>query len=212
MKQIFIICFIAFIISAEAAVEERFLIEPPLPLSQELPITLSQTNRQTFISNPEVLDQEAKHNAAFVKSKSFPWLYLISALGVGMAILFIRLFHAKSIEEPIDPHIKEKKELEIKEALKLLLSQPPRDANETTKVILQIDFLLRSYLQNKYDWPAFSYTVQELDQKMETLPDLTPSIKEGMNKTFETADKIKFAGYTPSTKDFPVYLGNLFSL
>lgn len=185
----------------EKDIDLQSLIEPPMVLSPELPITLSQANRIAYLTNPELLDAEAENNAAFMKSKSFPWLPLISALAVVLVIMFIRLLPSETIHEKIDLQIKEKNTLEIKDALRKLSLEPPKETNEIQQFIVHLDFLLRRYLLNKYEFPAFSYTAQELADKIGTLQDLTSSIKEGMNKAFEKGDRIKFAQYIPSSDD-----------
>lgn len=207
MKKLFLLLImLVFISVAEGAKEERSqlysMIEPPMQLSEELPITLSQDNRQAFVANSELLEEEAERNVAFMKSKALPWLPLLAALVVSLAILFIRLLPSKGIEEKTDLQIKEKNDLEIKEALKKLFSTVPKDETETRNAILHTDFLLRYYLENHYGFPAFSCTIQELSDKIETLQDLTPEVKKGMYKIFQTADKIKFANYAPSPVDF----------
>lgn len=171
-------------------VQLETFIEPPMELSQELPITLSQSNRLAFISNPKLLNDEAAHNASIFISKTFPFLPLFSAFIVGLTILLIRILSSETQQKKIDPLTKEKKEMEIKQKLEKLLST---DAKATDHSIIEIDFLFRSYLENKYGFPAFAYTSQELANKIESLPDISFTEKEEMKKTFKDADIIKFA-------------------
>jgi hypothetical protein len=187
--------------STNKNVDLQSLIEPPMALSKELPITLSQANRKAYLSNPQLMDAEAKNNAAFMKNKSFPWLPLISALAVLIVIILIRLLPSETAQEKIDPQIKEKNDQEIKEELRKLSSTSPKETSDIEKTIVHLDFLLRRYLLNQYEFPAFSYTAQELAQKIATLEGLTPSLKEGMIETFEKGDRVKFSKYIPSSND-----------
>lgn len=198
--------FMVKISNTDKNVDLQSLIEPPMALSKELPITLSQANRKEFLSNPKLLDAEAQYNAAFMKSKSFPWLLLISALAVLMVIMLIRLLPSETAEVQIDPQLKEKNDQEIKEELRKLSLSSPKEASDVEKTIVHLDFLLRRYLLNHYEFPAFSYTAQELEEKITTLEDLTPSLKEGMIETFKKGDRVKFAQYTPSSNDLPALL------
>jgi hypothetical protein len=177
------------------------LIQPPMNLSKELPINLSQENRKTFLRNPQVLNIEAERNVEFMKNKEIPWITILSTLAVMVTILCIRLLPATKHEETIDPLTKEKNEAEIRNELEKLSKLAIRNEADVKDVVLQQDLLLRRYLQNQYAFPAFAFTSQELMEEMDKIPDLSVSSKEQMSKVFSMADKIKFAQYEPNLGD-----------
>ena len=176
-------------------------IEPPMTLSRELPVTLSYENKRSFLQNPLLLDQEAKQNVTLLKNKAFPWLAIISAMTVLLVITIIRQLPAKETEQKADPLRKKKNEIEIKQELQNMTLNMPKDSKEAAVFITRLDFLLRLYLLNRYEIPAFCFTKEELIDNTNTFKDLTSSMKEGMNAIFIKADQIKFAQASPDLYD-----------
>jgi hypothetical protein len=65
------------------------MIEPPLPLSQEFPVALSQDNRQKYLDNPFLKQKEIQNNRDNVKNREFPWFPIFSVLVVASVCLLI---------------------------------------------------------------------------------------------------------------------------
>lgn len=181
--------------SPKVEVNLHSLIEPPMPFSTELPIVLSQSNRRAYIDNPHLIGEEAERNVEFIKSKVFPWLALAAALAVLLVIAFARFLPAKAVKYEADPLIKEKNEAQIKKELQRLTSSDPKEAGT---FVTRLDFLIRRYLLNRYGFPAFSFTAQELEREINAQDEIALGLKEGMTEAFRAADQVKFARNVPS--------------
>lgn len=188
--------------SSKVEVNLHSLIEPPMTFSTELPIVISQGNRRAHINNPLLLNEEAEKNAEFIKSKAIPWLAMTAALAVMLVIAFTRLLPARNVKNEADPLFKEKIEAHIREDLQGLALNGPKDAGEIGAFITRLDYVLRRYLLNKYDFPAFSFTTQELEKEIDTHEELLPEVRKGMVETFRAADQVKFAKQVPSRDEF----------
>ncbi|HEV8052769.1 MAG TPA: hypothetical protein VGP47_09755 [Parachlamydiaceae bacterium] len=188
--------------SPKVDVNLKSLIEPPMPMSMELPIALSQANRRAYFNNQELLNEEAEKNVSFINSRAFPWLAITAAMAVLLVIAFSRWLPSRGVTYEIDPLIKEKNEAHIKMELQRLASSSPQNAQDTGTLITRLDFLLRRYLLNRYGFPAFSFTAQEMEQEISTHDELSSSLREGMNGTFRIADQIKFAKHVASQDEF----------
>lgn len=193
--------FIINVFIPQIAFNPQSVIEPPMPLSQELPISLSQENRRRYLKNPLLVDAEIEKNKSFLKHKSFPWLSVIAGVAVLLVIALARLLPSNVIENKIEIATKEKNEAEIKKQLKETIENPPKDTNEAVIYSSNLDFLVRKYLANTYDLPAFSLTVPELLTEINTLKDLPKEIQDGILQILTLADKIKFASYNPTSED-----------
>lgn len=67
------------------------MIEPPMSLSQDLPVTISQNNRQRYLDNLWLKEQEERENEAYIKNREFPWFPILSAIVVVMGCIWIRI-------------------------------------------------------------------------------------------------------------------------
>lgn len=177
------------------------LIEPPMPMSQDLPVAISQANKREYLKNPSLWDQEAIKNGAFLKNKSFPWTPVVATLIVILVIFLVRILPSNIMKDKLDPLTREKINLEIKQELKNICVLKPNDPNEAASLITQADFLVRKYLDHNYQFPAFSLTTQELTNQTKALADLTPSLQDEIVQIFKKADQIKFANYSPSPEE-----------
>ncbi len=168
------------------------LIESPLTFSKELPVDLSQANRKNHLNNPQLLHQEAEQNIAFIRNKSLPWLPLAAVITTVLIILFVRMLPIREEKKEIDPLAKAKALAQIKDSLQKLTMRQPKDDKEAKTSIMQMNTLLRMYLINQYDFPAFSYTAQELEDKLGEV-EIDAELKEGIKRLFYKADRIKYA-------------------
>jgi hypothetical protein len=178
------------------------LIENPLPFSKKLPVDLSQSNRKNYTNNPERLHYENEQKISFIRNKSLPWLSFISAFATVLIILYIRMLPSKEIEEQLNPLTKEKLLAEIKNGLQKLLERNPKDDQEAKTSIMQLNTLLRMYLVNQFEVPAFAYTAPDLENKLEKLEGLDAGFKESMIKIFFKVDRIKYAKEKASPEEF----------
>lgn len=172
-------------------------IEPPMKLTKELPITISQKNDKNYLKNKSLIFLETEKNKSFIKSRSIPWFSLTSMVIVALVILLIRALPPKTKKERIDSLIQEQKEIKIKQELKKASLKPPQDIQEGTIFIEHIDFLLRQYLENQYQFPALALTTQELIKKTSEIKELPSPLKNKINQVFQLADQIKFAHVIP---------------
>lgn len=65
-----------------------FLIAPPMTLSQDLPVTISDANRRRFIENPEAISKAAAQSLILIHGKKLPW-QIIPAIFVVLTILLV---------------------------------------------------------------------------------------------------------------------------
>jgi hypothetical protein len=53
--------------------QSAFLITPPMPLSQDLPVTISAANRLQFIENEQEISKASAQTLDIIHSKKLPW-------------------------------------------------------------------------------------------------------------------------------------------
>ncbi|MBA3816141.1 MAG: hypothetical protein H0X29_06410 [Parachlamydiaceae bacterium] len=63
------------------------IIAPPMPLSEELPITISTSNRRAFLANEHLINQATVDNINTLQSKAIPWQ--IFAAFITLLVLFM---------------------------------------------------------------------------------------------------------------------------
>lgn len=102
MKWLFVsILCLFFLVCAQAAedsieslpqpdFELQSMIEPPMPLSEELPIVISIDNKNKYVDNPALRQRILQQNHAILKNREFPWIPILAAITVLVVIALIR--------------------------------------------------------------------------------------------------------------------------
>jgi hypothetical protein len=66
------------------------VLAPPMPLTQHLPIEISTINQREYLTNPILIATEINAATSDLNNKTIPWISLISAAAVLIAIVLIR--------------------------------------------------------------------------------------------------------------------------
>lgn len=184
----------------EQSVKEASSIEigPILPLSPSLPISLNAENQQF---TEKRFSQEEKHVQQVFAEAAFPWLELIVG---GLALVFIAL--SIKTHESIKPESKEKRiERARKQAMALideLKKRPHVDKEQMEAFYSDLTEAIRHFIEEKYQIRAPTLTTPEFLQEMAQHPAFGTEERNRFAQFLESADRVKFAGYQPSEKEY----------
>lgn len=177
-------------------------IQSPMGLSEQLSVSISQANKRAYLKNFALREEEQRRDSLLFEKKVFPWFSVFAGVVVILVTSLIRLLPENPFQKEALIDTKQKAEEEIKRELEQLASNFFKASENANAKVISLDFLLRRYLFNKYEFQAFSLTTQELICKINLIEDLTAPIKEGLGKTFKKADQIKFSNYSLTPVDF----------
>lgn len=176
--------------------EEIGSAAPLLHLKPGLPLSLTLSNREKFLTDPTLLAQEAIRNQTIFSQRSFPWVYLF--LLVGLAILFaaakqLRAYMAwkKQQRVAIDPQQKASEgvaKIQIKEG---------REAYFYSNLIE----ILRTYIKEIFLINAHEQTTEEFLSLTRQTPFFSPTMSRLLARVFYTGDLVKFGHYKPSKQE-----------
>lgn len=187
------------VIIPEGNFQFNHVISGPLPLSQQLPITISEQNQRKYLQNAILESKERLRVMTVLQGTSFPWLSWLSAVVVLFVIVLIWML--PEVEGPSEDDkiaIERVRQAALEELRKLVLMSP--DTDETASAFfLRLDNALRDYLDTSYHFGAAALTSQELARKMTSSFD--KELCSGLIGIFQTADNIKFAHRDVSRQD-----------
>jgi len=181
--------------------EPNAFIAPLMPLSQKPFVTMDYINRHDYIDNPILLKQERLRNRTIIESKTLPWLSVIAALLVSIAILLVKRLPqtipiAKGVPLPsIDPKLEALKKLEILENEKLV------EKGFFQTYFTKLDHTIRSFIDAKYQLDAITSTTQEFLKKTATFPDIKAETRSRLIYLLQSADRVKFAHHEPTQQE-----------
>jgi hypothetical protein len=190
-----------FEITVDVPKESEFnfpsLIAPLMPLSQEMIIEPSSTNRIKYISPSSWIAEESKRNAAILKSKAIPWIYLAAACAVIFAVVLLKLLPPS----PKSAAITREGERNLKlETLNVLANLSAKVEKTPPRIYFDnLEYAVKSYLDGKYQMEATISTTQELVKKMAAIPD--DKARRELTQLFQHADQVKFANHKPSPEE-----------
>lgn len=68
----------------------NLIIEPPMALSQDLPITISTANRRAFITNDKLAHEAAAYNMQVLQAKTIPWQFFSALITLSVLIIILK--------------------------------------------------------------------------------------------------------------------------
>lgn len=169
------------------------LIEPPLPLSTRLPISLSEENRYQYMLNKRLVESQASQLQALVENKTLPAQAGIALLALIAFWVVFKVIQPQ--EEEVVTVVKNPDDLQqeyLKKVSQLAMKEPQR-------YMIDLDHALRCYFQDFYHINASSSTSQELISKITALPNIDEKMQKRLVVFLRMSDQIKFTRMQPST-------------
>lgn len=164
---------------------------PLLPLSPDLPLSLSLSNRERFINNPEILTQEARRNTRIVSERTFPWGLLVGIIGLFFCYLGWKRYLVYRNEVRAKREIITPKEKAVK-ALTTLEYRPSKEKEFFEKLVN----IVRTYIQEDFGIKVYGETTEELLAEKKKYPDF-----DIVEPLFIQADRVKFAHHQPTKQE-----------
>ena len=157
------------------------LIEPIMPLSQDLFLTLNTNNRQEFIQNPVLQKQIAYNNITTIKDKTIPWILLLT-----------RNHPVKPLGKIVN---KSKKELEIEatKRLDLALTNDLIEQGFYRDYLLNLEDSIINYIETKYSTNYQTLTTEELLQQIDVIPEMEKQTSALLISFFSAVDQVKYS-------------------
>lgn len=168
------------------------LIQPPMSLSTNIPVTISIENRLEVQGNTIVEPTENNSIENALKEKNIPWTLIASTITLLIGIIVIRTSEKTKRPAQEDPQIQEMLRKKTLNDLKTaLLSSEKNQSPEA--FFINIDTPLRKFLDAAYSINATASTADELSVKSATLKNLDPELRKKVAQIFQQIDLIKFA-------------------
>ena len=181
--------------------QKRSVLEPPMPLSQDLPVSISQENRRQYLQNPVLETQETERAQAYLESKAVPWFILITSMVVSVGVILIRSLPSSVIEEHEDSKTNEIRRQVSIEELKKLANSMPNDKVAASAFFVTLDHALRNYLDSTYQMGAVNSTAHEISRKIDSNSALEPALSHKIVQVFHKSELVKFAKIPASPAD-----------
>lgn len=177
------------------------LIEPLLPLSKELPVSMTTANRQKYIHNPLVIASEAVHGVTAVKMKAFPWEIIIAAAAVYLVYLLITKLPLIALKPNADLSKEKAPHTIALEEVQTLMDSKLLENGRYQDFFYSLDRVVRSYIEKNYHLDAQTCTTAEFLEKSAASPIINQETKSELAAFFEHSDRVKFALYHPSKEE-----------
>ena len=192
--------------------QKRSVLEPPMPLTQDLPVSISQENRRQYLQNPVLETKEAERAQAYLESKAVPWFILITSMVISVGVILIRSLPSFVIEELEDSKTNEMRRQVSIEELKKLAHSMPNDKVAASAFFVTLDRALRNYLDSTYQMGAVNSTAHEISRKIDSNSALEPSLSHKIVQVFHKSELVKFAKIPASPADTVDAIGMISSL
>ena len=168
------------------------LIEPIMPLSQDLFLTLNTNNRQEFIQNPVLQKQIAYNNITTIKDKTIPWILLLALTTMTAAFFLTRNHPVKPLGKIVN---KSKKELEIEatKRLDLALTNDLIEQGFYRDYLLNLEDSIINYIETKYSTNYQTLTTEELLQQIDVIPEMEKQTSALLISFFSAVDQVKYS-------------------
>ncbi|MEQ8910076.1 MAG: hypothetical protein RIC95_12835 [Vicingaceae bacterium] len=131
---------------------------------------------------------------------------LLIVLGI---LLYLRYRNRPQEEEKVVP--KEAADLVALRKLKELESQQLWQSGKVKDFYVELSFILREYIGNRYQLHALEHTTEEIMLLAEKLPEVNKSLNKKLHQTLSLADMAKFAKQKPLGSENEEALKNTFS-
>jgi len=181
------------------------MIAPLMPLSEQIPISISRDNRRKYIQNPEITQKQALDNIALVNKHSLPWIPLLSALVVIGAVLIVRVMPPPT-KTDVDVDIAKQLKLEAIEELKKVLRLDPEKIKNTNECFALLDHAIRIYCKGQFEIDAPSLTPLELMNAIKTAPNIDDQTKSHLYLFLKNGENIKYGKYSLSLEELRIVI------
>lgn len=136
---------------------------------------------------------------------------LVILLLIGLGIwLYLRYKNRPQFEEKVVP--KEAADLVALRKLKELEKQQLWQNSRVKEFYVELSFILREYISNRYQLHALEHTTEEIMLLAEKLPEIDKNLKSKLRETLSLADMAKFAKQQPLASENEEALRNTFLL
>ena len=195
------LCLNATAFSVEINAEQtHFQIAPLMPLSQDLPVEISDKNLRTYLYNPKLMEEAQAHGKAGIKSKMIPWSTLVAAFSVLLTIALIKI-----IPPAVKPLTCQENSARVyalaRQHLQTLAKSDLLNHGDYGNYFLRLDHIIRHYIERAYPIKASSCTTQEFLQQIVTSPLLDAAAKRALASFLQSTDRVKFARHHPTTEE-----------
>jgi len=173
------------------------LAAPLMALTQELPVDMSDLNRQNHFYDANTNGIEFAHNLKTIQEREIPWIFPLMIIVVVLAIIIIRTMPqrfiiTKVVVDAIPPNLK------AMQALKILADSNLVSKENYKSYFFQVDNIIRIYIENTYHIKTTSSTTPEFSMQASAIDSKT---KQQFISFFENVDRIKFTNYHPNAQE-----------
>ncbi|MEI8124978.1 MAG: hypothetical protein WCG42_04430 [Parachlamydiaceae bacterium] len=175
------------------------VISPPMPLSRNFPVDLSERNRRKYIQNPVILNSQKEEMLSYLAGRKFPWLTLLSLFIIVLVIILVRLSPDDDLISKEEALSSEKERALATERLRSLVLATPKAEESASAFFLRLQGGLRNYIDSAYHIGVTTSTFQEIADKK--IPLFTEDINIPLMEVFREAEDVKFARKEASKKD-----------
>lgn len=174
---------------------------PPLPIKPGLPISLSLSNKEKFITNPELLAQEAIRNERIIAQRSFPWglLLIVVVLAIGcFGWNELKAYLERMKKMSVKPVKPRQKALDALSSLQLASGSQGISEKD---YFLSLSEVIRKYIQEAFQINIYEESTEEFLSIASKRSLFTRETNQLILEFFRKADLIKFGQYHPSKKE-----------
>lgn len=180
---------------------EKLSLAPLHSLVPELPLGMTQTNRQIMMEDRETLAVEAQRNVRIISKHSFPWLTLFL-----IAFFIAAWFSIKRFIYHLEQQKRAKLEatsarIQAEQALQALKDQQLIEQRKYKEYFFTLTDIVWAYLEGRYKLLWRHFTTDELAQFQATNT-ADSSLKDKLVVLLNIADQVKFAGHIPTHAEY----------
>lgn len=188
-------CISLMTLAAEPASVKQWMA-PPLPLSEAPPLEVDGAIQDKYLYNEKLLKEQSAESLAFIHTRGFPWLYLLSSGAVIAALLLVYLLPPRQKEIREDLELQHRKEREL--LLRMQSVYTEAITPKPTESFQNFERLLRSYLEQHYHLNIKDKATPELIQYLQKSQELPPEIAKKVARFLTQGNEIKFGKMLPS--------------
>lgn len=181
------------VIVKEPVVDPNFLGRPSqlLNYSTVVPIEIDDANSESLF-NPN----ENVNNQRILSEKTLPIFEVLVLAIFVLAIYIIRNYNKPSPEQELQKRI-----LTAQQKALASLDDLKSDGKSPEEYFVTLTNTVRHYIEDKTQIRAPNYTTEEFLVKMQYHPLFSNSVRESLSHFLDSSDKVKFAKYSPSSKE-----------
>lgn len=176
------------------------LIAPLLPLSKEVPVSLSIHNQRKYIDNRNSLSYEVSQTQNVISSKSLPWNLIQALIAIFFFYLLIKMpngtTQTKKTSEVTTSTLRTKAIYSIQQIKE---SSSPK---ENTEQVPLLDHILRYFIEEYHQIHAPTLTTQEFLKIASRTSSIDNESRDLLESFLTLSDQIKFAQHKPTEHEF----------